>query len=105
MPKLTISQLEGPLRQQAIPVAYRHLYRTGLRTIRYAKPNRYVLRNVLRQAFRKGAPSEFEPRRIVGTLGFLERAAETNGIEHKIVKNLLHVRFWQQPTVRQDGRV
>lgn len=105
MPPLTINQLHGHLRQHAIPIAYRHLYRTGLKTIRYSKPNRYVLRNVLRAAFRKAQPEEFEPSRIVSTLGFLERAGETNGMEHKIVKNLLHVRYWQQPTVRQDGRV
>ena len=94
---LTVAALEAQSRSRAIVHAYRHLYRTGLQSIRYAKPGRYVLRLNLRKSFRRGSPDEFDPQRIVNTLNFLRLASESTSTEHKIVKNLLHVRFWQQP--------
>jgi hypothetical protein len=75
--------------------AYRHLYREGLRAIQFSKPARYTLRDRLRLAFRKGSPHDFEPQRVANTLEFLRYAIKENGIEHKIVKNLLFV-WWSQ---------
>ncbi|CRG85598.1 hypothetical protein PISL3812_02643 [Talaromyces islandicus] len=83
--------------QPAIVTAYRQLYRAGLKAVRYSTPQRHVLRWTLRSAFRSGSPSEFDSNKIAQTILFLERAAASSAsLEHKIVKNLLHVRFWEQ---------
>lgn len=75
--------------------AYRHLLRQSLRAIRFAKPARYQLIDRLRLAFRKGTAADFNPERIDNTLEFLRYAEAENGLEHKIVKNLLYV-WWNQ---------
>jgi hypothetical protein len=80
---------------EAIIHAYRHLYRHSLRAVQFSKPARYTLRDRLRLAFRKGSTADFEPRRIANTLEFLHYATRENGLEHKIVKNLLFV-WWIQ---------
>ena len=81
----------------ALPVvqAYRSLYRAGLHAIQYSSPARYTLKRVLETAFRNGKPLEFQPARIANTILFLENAAKETGMEHKILKNLLHTRWWQ----------
>jgi hypothetical protein len=71
--------------------AYRHLYRHGLRAVQFSKPARYTLRDRLRLAFRKGTPAELNKQRINNTLEFLQYATAENGLEHKILKNLLFV--------------
>lgn len=76
--------------------AYRRLYRTALQAVLFSKPARYQIRTALRTAFRQSPASAFSPRRIENTVKFLERARLHNGMEHKIVKNLLQVRWWQQ---------
>jgi hypothetical protein len=81
--------------QQAVIHAYRHLYRHSLRAIQFSKPARYTLRDRLRLAFRKGSATDYEPQRIQNTLEFLQYATRENGLEHKIVKNLLFV-WWVQ---------
>lgn len=80
---------------QAVIHAYRHLYRNSLRAIQFSKPARYTLRDRLRLAFRKGSASSFEPQKVQNTLEFLQYATKQNGLEHKIVKNLLFV-WWMQ---------
>lgn len=75
---------------------YRHLYRHLLRAIQYSTPARYVARDILRQTFRKGQPTDYQDESsIMRTLEFLRGATETNGMEHRIVKNLLHVGYWE----------
>lgn len=91
--------------QQAIVLAYRHLYRQGLKAVNYSTPARHVLRRILRSSFRSASRDEFDPNRVVNTLQFLERAADSRGLEHKIVKNLIMVRYWEQPQVKKDARV
>ncbi|OJD19253.1 hypothetical protein AJ78_00783 [Emergomyces pasteurianus Ep9510] len=100
---LTVAALEAQPRNIAILHAYRHLFRTSLQTVRYSSPARYVLRWTLRKSFRNGASNEFDPRRIVNTLEFLRHASNSTSTEHKIIKNLLHVRFWQQPQKLAQG--
>ncbi|OOG01206.1 hypothetical protein ASPCADRAFT_203077, partial [Aspergillus carbonarius ITEM 5010] len=85
--------------------AYRHLYRQGLKAVNYSTPARHVLRNNLRTAFRSSSPEELNPRRIANTLQFLQRAADVAGMEHKIVRNLLMMKYWEQPQVRKDHRI
>ncbi|KAH7561647.1 hypothetical protein BM1_02751 [Bipolaris maydis] len=81
--------------QQQVIHAYRHLYRHSLRAIQFSKPARYTLRDRLRLAFRRGSASDFEPQKVHNTLEFLQYARRENGLEHKIVKNLLFV-WWLQ---------
>jgi hypothetical protein len=75
--------------------AYRHLLRHSLRAIQFSKPARFTLRDRLRLAFRKGSATDFEPPKIENTLEFLRYATRENGLEHKILKNLLFV-WWVQ---------
>ena len=78
-----------------IVLAYRHLYRHGLRAVQFSKPARYTLRDRLRTAFRKGNPRDFDQRRIDNTIEFLRGATRETGLEHRIVKNLIFVWFHQ----------
>lgn len=80
---------------EAILHAYRHLYRHGLRAVQFSRPARFTLRDRLRLAFRKGSVTEFQPQKIQNTIEFLHYATKENGLEHKIVKNLLFV-WWMQ---------
>jgi hypothetical protein len=75
--------------------AYRQLYRHSLRAIQFSKPARYTLRDRLRLAFRCGHATEFDSLKVNNTLEFLGYATRENGLEHKVVKNLLFV-WWQQ---------
>jgi hypothetical protein len=81
--------------QKAIIHAYRHLHRHSLRAIQFSKPARYTLRDRVRLAFRKGSAADYEPQKVQNTLEFLQYAARENGLEHKILKNLLFV-WWVQ---------
>lgn len=75
--------------------AYRSLYRTALRAVHYAKPARFEIRDILREAFRTQSPAHFNLRRVNNTVKFLENARTYNGFEHKILKNLLHLQYWR----------
>ncbi|KAL6710226.1 hypothetical protein ACN47E_009172 [Coniothyrium glycines] len=79
----------------AIIHAYRHVLRHSLRAIQFSKPARFTLRDRLRLAFRKGSATEFDQTKIQNTVEFLQYATKANGLEHKIVKNLLFV-WWVQ---------
>ncbi|EDN94332.1 hypothetical protein SS1G_10205 [Sclerotinia sclerotiorum 1980 UF-70] len=63
--------------------AYRGLYRALLHAVQYAKPARYMGRNMLRDEFRKGNPETFDQIRIDNTIKFLKLAAKETGLEHK----------------------
>ncbi|KAK3488361.1 hypothetical protein B0T13DRAFT_451815 [Neurospora crassa] len=79
---------------QELVHAYRHLLRWSLRAVQFSKPARFVVRDTLRAAFRD-KNGTFEPSRVKSTLWFLESAATYVGVEHKIIKNLVHVRYIQ----------
>jgi len=49
----------------------------------------------LRDSFRNSPSSAFNPGRIQKTLEFLRTASEHNGTEHRILKNILFVRYWR----------
>ncbi|KAK4547300.1 hypothetical protein LTR36_000955 [Oleoguttula mirabilis] len=76
-------------------LAYRHLYQHLLRAVQYSKPARFVAQERIRNAFRTSSPESFDATRIERTLQFLNGAAKTKGLEHKIVKNLMFV-WWEQ---------
>jgi hypothetical protein len=81
--------------REAVIHAYRHVLRHSLRAIQFSKPARYTLRDRLRLAFRKGSVTDLEPLKIKNTVEFLHYATRENGMEHRIVKNLLFV-WWMQ---------
>ena len=83
--------------------AYRNLYRHGLQTLQYSKPARYALRDILREAFRKSPASDFDAKRIGNTILFLQNAAKSKGMEHKIVKNLIFVRWSQRKNIQYNA--
>lgn len=105
--------------REEIIKAYRSLYRSGLRAVQFSKPARYQLRDQLRDAFRSkveppsaaivvpspasaATTARFDPERIRRTVWFLNAAAESRGLEHKIVKNLLHTHFWRRRNAWQS---
>jgi hypothetical protein len=88
----------------AVVHAYRHLYRQSLRAVQFSKPARYTLRDRLRMAFRKGSAQDFEPQKVQNTLEFLRYATRENGLEHKIMKNLLFVWWTQEKGGRSKPR-
>ncbi|KAI9847865.1 MAG: hypothetical protein M1838_000724 [Thelocarpon superellum] len=76
--------------------AYRHLYRGLLHAVCFSAPARFTARDRLRDAFRRGAVAQYDARKIENTLEFLRGAARETGMEHRILKNLLMVRFWER---------
>ena len=89
---------------EAIVHAYRHVLRHSLRAIQFSKPARFTLRDRLRAAFRKGTANDFDQQKITNTLEFLQYAEEQNGLEHKILKNLLFVWWAQDRGGRPKGK-
>ncbi|KXT12997.1 hypothetical protein AC579_3162 [Pseudocercospora musae] len=89
-----------------IRLAYRHLYQGLLRAVQYSKPARYIVRDRLRAGFDEQSGNSFEPKRIANTLEFLDGAAKTRGLEHKILKNLVYVDWGESKnrlyTLRKD---
>ena len=85
--------------------AYRRLYRVALQSVLYASPARYAVRDAIRTGFRLKPASAYNTRRIDNTEDFLKRAASYTGIEHKIIKHLVHVRFWQNHVQQRAGRM
>lgn len=79
---------------QRVVHAYRHIYRTGLHAIQYSSPARHTLKKLVRNSFRTGQVEDFNPRKIKNTIKFLHCAAKEKGLEHRMVKSLLHVWFW-----------
>ncbi|KAI9811439.1 MAG: hypothetical protein M1827_005422 [Pycnora praestabilis] len=73
--------------------SYRHLYRGALHAVKYSAPARYIARDHLREAFRKGTVADYDQFKMDKTLEFLGNAAKSRDIEHRIVKNLIHV-WW-----------
>ena len=89
---------------QKIVFAYRQLYRQGLIAVQYPKPARYTLKKQLDGAFRNGNPQDFDPKKIGNTILFLQNAAKETGMEHRILKNLLLVRWWEKESpITQKG--
>lgn len=79
-------------------LAYRHIYKHLLRAVQYSKPARFVVQERVRNAFRNSTPGDYDAIRIAQTLEFLDHAAKIRGLEHRILKNLMHV-WWEQRKV------
>lgn len=80
---------------QEIVRSYRQVYRHALHAVQYAAPARYTLRILLDNAYRTGDAADFDAQKIKNTLTFLEGAAKEKGLEHRILKNLLHTWYWE----------
>jgi hypothetical protein len=87
-------------RNKQLTRAYRSLYRCALRGVLYASPARHQIRDTMRAAFHPDSGDTFDARRVKNTIQFLQRAGEYSGMEHKILKNLVHVRYWQSAASR-----
>ena len=79
---------------QEIVRSYRILYRHALHAVQYAAPARHTLRVQLENAYRTGNAADFDAQKVNNTVTFLEGAAKEKGLEHKILKSLLHTWFW-----------
>ncbi|KAK0107298.1 hypothetical protein ONS95_003996 [Cadophora gregata] len=76
--------------------AYRQLYRGLLHAVQFSKPSRYIARDQLRNAFRKGDPTTFDQQKVTRTVEFLNYAAQERGLEHRIIKNLFLTKYWEK---------
>ena len=81
--------------------SYRNLYRHGLHAVQYAAPARYTLRILLENEYRTGNAADYDAQKIKNTLTFLKGAAKEKGLEHKILKNLLHTWYWEVNAVNR----
>ncbi|KAK0651462.1 hypothetical protein B0T16DRAFT_453922 [Cercophora newfieldiana] len=83
-----------------ILTSYRHLLRAALRAVHYAHPQRFVVRDVMREAFRDAkAIGTYDRKRIRNTIFFLNTAAREAGLETDILKNLVRV-AWERRNLR-----
>ncbi|KAL1841036.1 hypothetical protein VTJ49DRAFT_7467 [Mycothermus thermophilus] len=82
--------------------AYRHLLRAALRAVQFSKPSRYTVVDRLREGFRdpKGT---LDPERVRRTVWFFNAAAQSRGLEHKIMKTLCRVGWEQAHEKRRMG--
>ena len=74
---------------------YRMIYRESLRAVQYAIPARYIVRRVINQEFRLRHLKEMDNVKMENTVVFLTNAADVTGLEHRVLKNLLHTLWWQ----------
>lgn len=81
--------------------SYRDLYRSALRAVQFSSPSRCTLKSHLRLAYRSNDTNAFNPAKVKNTLLFLKHAAEEKGLEHRLLKSLLHVWWWQEISSRQ----
>ena len=79
---------------QEIVRSYRRIYRHAMYAVQYASPAKYTLRILLENAYRTGNAADFNAQKFNNTITFLEGAAKEKGLEHRILKNLLHTWFW-----------
>lgn len=94
----------GPSQTQILH-AYRHLLKASLRAIQYAKPARYTALQHVRDAFRLSHASAYDEASIKRTLEFLNHAAKTRGLEHRLVKNVVRVWGERRALVYAGGNV
>lgn len=88
-----------------IILAYRHTYKALLRAVRYSVPSRYVARDRVRHAFRTGKAEDFDRVKLARTIEFLDNAAKSNGLEHRIQKSLMHVWYERARVWRNHGNL
>jgi len=88
---------------QEIIRSYRNLYRQGLHAVQYASPARYTLKTLIENTYRAGNAADFDARKIENTRTFLQGAAKEKGLEHRVLKSLLHTWWWEARSRRWQG--
>ena len=88
-----------------IILAYRHTYKALLRAVQYSIPSRHTARDRVRHAFRTSKPEDYDRIKLGRTLELLDNAAKARGIEHRIVKNLMHVWYERARVWRNHGNL
>ncbi|KAL2213768.1 DUF1763-domain-containing protein [Sarocladium strictum] len=85
--------------------AYRRILRATYQAVQYSSPARFIVRDQVRAAFRESPESAsssstatanapaFDPQVAKRTAWFLEAAARERGVEHRVVKNLVKIRY------------
>ncbi len=86
--------------KEAIVLSYRRLYRHGLRAVQYSNPARQTLRTRLQQKYRTGHAADYNEQAIENTIEFLRGAANVKGLEHRIVKRVIFVWWWETMNAR-----
>lgn len=81
--------------KEAIALSYRRLYRHGLRAVQYSTPARQTLQKRLQHRYRTGHASDYNEQAIENTIEFLRGAANVKGLEHRIVKRVVFVWWWE----------
>lgn len=76
--------------------SYRSLYKGALHAVQFSSPARYTLKSHLRLAYRSNDVESFDRAKIENTLVFFKHAGEERGLEHRLLKSLLHVWWWQE---------
>lgn len=75
--------------------SYRSIYREALHATQYSAPARGTLRRVLNNAYRLNKASDYDPYRVKNTVAFLRCATQEKGLEHRMLKSLLHTWHWK----------
>lgn len=86
--------------KQAIILSYRRLYRHALRAVQYSTPARQTIRKRLQDKYRTGQAADYNEQAIENTIEFLRGAANCKGLEHRIVKRLILVWWWETMSTR-----
>lgn len=87
--------------QKKIIHAYRHLHRAALQAVCYSQPASTVVRQQLRSAFR-ASDATYRERAIKRTIWFLKNAAKEAGVEHRVIRNILMVKWWREQTAKNE---
>ena len=81
--------------QSHVVLAYRQLYKASLQAIQFSSPARHTLKRLIRTEFRLNKINDYSHERVQNTLWFLQGAAQAKGLEHRIVKTMLHFLWFQ----------
>ena len=84
--------------------SYRTIYRHALHAVQFSTPSRYTVKTILENAYRTRGPSEFNNDKINNTIMFLQGAASEKGMEHRILKSLLHTWWWENESKTQANQ-
>lgn len=104
MTSAVLTGVRQPSSNATIVHAYRHTFKALLRAVQYAKPARFVARDRIRSAFRGARQEDYDAVKLARTIELLDHAARTRGLEHKIVKNLMHA-WWERERMFRSPRL
>ncbi|KAK9457181.1 hypothetical protein V1511DRAFT_492909 [Dipodascopsis uninucleata] len=83
---------------------YRHILRTGRRIVKRKAPYKYLFLDITRNMFRD-PQLKYDSLWFKNTLSMLQRAEEYRGMEHRVVKNILHTAWSRQFKYKQRSTI